>query len=364
MPAGRATGSVRVPGLKLLSSLLPFAYTSTVRPGTPCRTETSDVPAACDGAATARPRAAATAPAAARVRRERMGAPGVGWIGAVTPASAPRPGPDALRAARDSAHSQRNQRTAARAGRQRPREENRERADVEPAVLEGRPGGVAERARGQHRGDPAERAADRDDDAAESDQQHPEQVRGGEHGLAAQGPGEQQAERDERRRAGERDDRPQQQPHRIAAARRAPGDDAEDGDLDGLDDEDGEHAPGEQSGAAERRGAEQPQDAVAAVEGRGDRLPREGGGEHGEREDAGGDDVDPAAGPEVRDGGEGQPGEQQRGQDDRQEQLFPVAQEHARVEEGLGSDPGRRRRRLGGAGARSAAVSVIAAPGR
>ncbi len=64
-PAGSCTGSVSVPGAKLVSNGLPLAQTSTVAPGTPCRTDTVAVSAAWAGDAPTMPivsSSAATAP--------------------------------------------------------------------------------------------------------------------------------------------------------------------------------------------------------------------------------------------------------------------------------------------------------------
>ena len=100
----------------------------------------------------------------------------------------------------------------------------------------------------------------------------------------------------------------------------------EDDQLQQLDGEDGEHLRGDELAASQRRGAETLQNHVAALEPGGDAEADHGGGHDREGDHAGQEEV----GGFLRTGGEHvderEEGEQQHGDDERQEQLLAVAQ--------------------------------------
>ncbi len=127
---------------------------------------------------------------------------------------------------------------------------------------------------------------------------------------------------------------------------------AEDGrerpEDENLDDEDRPHGhrlPQQQPAAAERGDAEQPENAVAAVEPGRDGLPGEGGRDDGQGEHSRRGVVDAATRSEGGRGRQSQPDEGHPRQDDRDEELLAVAQQGQGLEDALRPDP---RPRLGG----------------
>ena len=114
-----------------------------------------------------------------------------------------------------------------------------------------------------------------------------------------------------------------------------------------LEDLDGQHGQGlgpDQPAAGQRGGAQPLEHPVAALEPGGDGLAGERGGQHGQGQDAGHHEVDPAAADgDQRLVAEGQ--EQQHRDDQRQQQLLAVAQQEAQLQAGLGADHAGQRRR-------------------
>ena len=138
----------------------------------------------------------------------------------------------------------------------------------------------------------------RDDHATEAEEQDPDQVGQREHALGAQGPGQEQGERDEGPGAGQG----QQQGGEQTGPVRVPAEgEAHSADHHELQELDGQHREGlghQEAAPAERAHAEQAQHAVTTVEGGGDRLAGERRGDHGQGQHAWHGHVDPAVWPE------------------------------------------------------------------
>ena len=106
-----------------------------------------------------------------------------------------------------------------------------------------------------------------------------------------------------------------------------------------MTDEGGHGLGGQQPGPAERGAAEHPQHAVPPVEAGLDGLTGEGRGDQRQGQDPGRDDVDPPGRAEVGGVRLHQADQDQGRQDDGDEQLLAVADQHGDLAAGLGQDP-------------------------
>ena len=135
---------------------------------------------------------------------------------------------------------------------------------------------------------------ERDDDAAEQQQRQEQAVGAGERGLRSQGPGHGQPDSRERQRP---EEQPDHDERCAGASRRSPSEERqrhreEHGELNDLDDQDGEHLRADQAGSWKRRAAEELQHPVVAFIGRCDSEVDERRRDDGQRQDAGQQEVD------------------------------------------------------------------------
>ena len=155
------------------------------------------------------------------------------------------------------------------------------------------------------------------------------QVGDGEHRLGAQGAGQQQGQRHERRAAEQEADEHRQDAAGLRSRAERQSQRAEHDDLHREHRQHGHALGGEQPAAAERGGAEQPQHPGAAVEPGRDGLPGERRRHHGQGQGPGGGEVGAGAGAEVGHRRQRQPDQRQGGQHHRDEQLLAVGQQGA-----------------------------------